>query len=201
MIKTSIYVPTVLHDRVEYWCNHCSPQIPFNLFSIQKRVSDPRSLLNGAIGSKYFGNQFFFGSTAVDSAVRLNRLFKAKLPVSFTTDCFLLSYLTVAQRNLCLLLSFHLSVLLNLFSSIFAAFCCFCGRWFQTFERWCVLNVFCWSMIPDQRQTAPSPPLAGLHRHPLVLSRNWEHWSLSETGRGYTVVYVPMFTVRIIYRR
>lgn len=62
------------------------------------------------------------------SKIDVTRLFKAKFPVSFTTDCFLLSYLTVAQRNLCLLLSFHLSVLLNLFSSIFAAFCSPCTK-------------------------------------------------------------------------
>lgn len=53
------------------------------------------------------------------------------------------------------------------------------------------------SMSPHQRQTAPSPPLAGLQRHLLVLLGKWLHQSLGQMGRVYAKLRVPLMTARI----
>lgn len=57
----------------------------WNLFFTQTRVSDLRTSLNhsSAVVSKHFGNQFFFGPTAVDSVVRLKRFWASSFSTSF----------------------------------------------------------------------------------------------------------------------
>ncbi|MED6232704.1 hypothetical protein ATANTOWER_001294 [Ataeniobius toweri] len=38
-------------------------------------------------------------------------------------------------------------------------------------------------LISDHKHSAPFPPLAGLQHHPLAIHRNWQHWSLRQTGK------------------